>query len=359
MSEAEKDEKTEEPTARQIEKFRERGDIAKSQELNSAAMLVGSTLTLALFASSAAGPTMELAQFVFSNLHDYENTLATIDTFIAGVAVEIGSLYAPGFALLMVMGLGVGLGQTRFLWTTKVFEFKPEKFDPIKGIKRVLFSADTVVNTLRNAAKVLLLGAAGAASLWYFAPDVRDLVSKGPWGTAETLVAIVVYPFLANAIVMILVGVADYAWQRHRTHERMKMTKEEVKREMKETEGDPLFKSRRRQKHMELLSVNEMVEAVSAATVVLNNPTHFSVALRYADGDGAPTVIAKGADHIALRIREKAGEHGVPMLTRPPLARALYKDVEVGKQIPEEFFQAVAEILAYVYVNHSTRRTPR
>jgi len=356
MSEAEQDEKTEEPTARQIEKFRERGEIAKSQELNSAAMLIGSALTLSLFGSTAAGPTMEIAKGVFSNLHDYENTISTLDVYIVGIVVELATLYAPGFALLMFMGLGVGLGQTKFLWTTKVFEFKPEKFDPVKGLKRLLFSADTVVNTLRNAVKVLLLGAAGAASVWYFAPDVRDLVSKGPWGTAETLAAIIVYPFIANAIIMILVGVGDYAWQLHRTHKRMKMTKEEVKREMKETEGDPLFKSRRRQKHMELLSVNEMVEAVGAATVVINNPTHFSVALRYADGDGAPTVIAKGADHIAFRIREKATERDVPMLTRPPLARALYKNVEVGKQIPEEFFQAVAEILAYVYVNHGDRR---
>ncbi len=259
---------------------------------------------------------------------------------------------APAMGLMCVFAVFAHMIQVGPMWTTKVFEPKPSKFNPFTGIKRLLFSKDTAMNLVRTLLKVGLLAAATGGVLWYVASDIPMLIAQETPAFAQMLHEIVLWPLFFATLLMLIIGVGDYFWQRHRMEERMKMSPDELKRDHKESEGDPLIKGKRRQKHRDLLQVNQMIQEVGEATVVINNPTHYSVAIRYRPDDGAPIVVAKGADQIALRIREAARENDVPMLTRPPLARALHKNVEVGHYIPEEFFKAVAEILAYVYTHH-------
>lgn len=355
MSDTSEDDKTEPASDKRRREFRERGEVAKSQELASAVMLFGGVGAILLMLYGLAPMVLNSTRGIFSRLHEYENFMGGSRNWLGGLAIELIFAALPPFGLLCLFGVIAHMGQVGPMWSTKVFEPKPQKFNPFSGIKRLIASKDSVANLIRTLIKVVFLGSVSLLVLGVVAPDIRDLVAKNPIELGKTMLHITIYPFSACAGVMLLVGLADYAWQRYRMEERMKMTPDEVKREYKESEGDPMMKGRRRARHRELASINEMIQEVSAATVVINNPTHVSVALRYDPESGAPIVVAKGVDAIAKRIREAATTHDVPMMTRPPLARALHKNVEVGHYIPEEFFRAVAEILAYVYTQHGRR----
>ena len=210
-------------------------------------------------------------------------------------------------------------------------------------------SKEVLVGLVRSGLKVMMLGSVAVGTVIKVAPDIGELVARGPLGFADYLMRVSLYPMGACALVMVGIGALDFAWQRHSMSKKMRMSKDEVKREMKQSEGDPMLKGRRRAKHMELLGTNRMVQEVAQADVIINNPTHISVAIRYRPAEGAPRVIAKGADAIAMRMREVARENEVEMITNIPLARALHSSCEVGHYIPEEFFRTVAQVLAHVY----------
>ncbi len=351
MSEPEKDEKTEQATPKRRQEFRDRGEVAKSRELISAMMLLASAGALWKIIDNLQEPLQRLSMAAFGRLHDYENFVRGPASFFESLAGEVAGAIAMPLGLLAAAALGANLMQTGWMFTTKVFEFKLNKFNPINGVKRLFFSKDTVANVVKSLLKVGLLGAVAAGALAGTWREVGALVARTPMGFAEYLMRVSLTPLAACSLVMVVVGVLDFMWQRHQMEERMKMTKDELKRELKQSQGDPLIRGRRRAKHAELLSVNQMVQETAEATIVVNNPTHVSVALRYRPEEGAPIVVAKGVDHVALKIREVADAHDVPMVTNIPLARGLHGSCEVGQYIPEEFFRAVAEVLAHLYAN--------
>lgn len=343
------EDRTEEATPRKRESFRERGQVAKSKELASAAVLGASAGAVFLMSSSTSVSTSRLAVTSFARLDDYENFLNSPLLFLSSGLADVILSLVPGFAVLASIGTLAHVIQTGPMWSWKQFEFKPEKFDPISGFKRIFLSKDTVINLLKETSKVSLLAIVIGLSLKNIASHAPELVQKDLFSFSAYLLKATLTPLVACASVMIVLGILDFLWQRHRMEQKMKMTKEELKREMKQSEGDPMLAARRKAKHREMIQINNMIGEVATASVVINNPTHISVAIRYRPEDGAPVVIAKGEDHIALRIREMAKSNKVPMITNIPLARAMHKSCAVNQVIPEAFFKAVAEILARLW----------
>lgn len=343
------EDRTEEATSRKRESFRERGQVAKSKELASAAMLGASALAITSLSSLTTGSTSRLAVTSFSRLDDYENFLDAPLLFLSSALADVVLSMLPGLAILALVAIAAHLAQTGPMWSWKQFEFKPEKFNPISGMKRIFMSKDTVINLLRELLKVVLLGGVIAVTLKSIASHAPGLVQKDMLTFCRYLLKAAMMPLMACTGVMVVLGVLDFLWQRHRMEQKMKMSKDELKREMKQSEGDPMIAARRKAKHREMVQINKMIGEVATASVVINNPTHISVALRYRPEDGAPVVVAKGEDQIALRIREMASEHRIPMVTNIPLARAMHASCALNQIIPETFFKAVAEILARLW----------
>lgn len=343
------EDKTEEATPKKRESFRERGQVARSKELASAVMLSASAGAIWVMSSTTPSSTASLASASFGRLNDFESFVSSPTQFLSGSLINVLLSVLPGLAVLSLAAIAAHFGQTGPMWSWKQFEFKPEKFNPISGFKRIFMSKDTLVNLIKETLKVSLLGVVITWALWDIASHAPALVQQDLIGFCQYLLRATLTPLIACAAVMAAIGVVDFMWQRHRMEEKMKMSKEEFKREMKQSNGDPLIAARRKAKHREMVQVNRMISEVSTASIVINNPTHISVALRYRPEDGAPIVVAKGADHVALRIREAAKEAKVPMLTNIPLARAMHASCGVNQVIPEAFFRAVAEILARLW----------
>ena len=353
------EDRTEEATERRRESFRERGQVAKSKELASAAMLGASALAITSLGTLTTGSTSRLAVTTFSRLDDYENFLDAPLLFLSSSLADVVLSMLPALAIMALVAVAAHLAQTGPMWSWKQFEFKPEKFNPISGIKRIFMSKETLVNLLRELLKVVLLGAVIAATLQSVATHAPGLVQKDLLTFCRFLLKAAMLPLMACTGVMVALGALDFLWQRHRMEQKMKMSKEEFKREMKQSEGDPMIAARRKARHREMVQINKMIGEVATASVVINNPTHVSVALRYRPEDGAPVVVAKGEDQIALRIREMAKTHRVPMVTNIPLARAMHASCALNQVIPEAFFKAVAEILARLWAAQRGGRSSR
>jgi flagellar biosynthetic protein FlhB len=343
---AERDEKTEPPTPRRRREARTQGQVARSQDLTAAVLLLAGFLALALF-----GPKLwlSLVAIVRAALTaEHPTSLQAALPFASAVCVEAGKRIAPFlltifFAMLIALYAQVGL-----LLTGKPLVPSLSKINPLNGLKR-LFSIRSVMMALINVGKLVVVGAvaymmmAGSAAAIVSASsfDFRDVFRLG------TSLAFELSMKLAAA--MIVLALLDFAWQRYQHERDLRMTKEEVKDEFRSMEGDPHVKRRRREIQFQL-AVQRLRRDVPKADVVVTNPTHVAVAVAYdADRMVAPKVMAKGADEVALRIRQIAKEHGIPIVERRTLARALFESVAVGEFIPERFYRAIAEILAYVY----------
>jgi flagellar biosynthesis protein FlhB len=346
------DEKTEEATPKRREEFRQRGEVAKSVEL-AAALMLGVTGVTIILIPALGGPIVdESIAGIWGSLNEYENFSANpIAYLIEASAVSVNALI-PVVAFAVFIAFMAHFGQIGPLLAPKAVDFKPEKLDPLKGFKRIFLSKDTLVNLIKSTVKTFILSVVGGILIWKaFNERALSLVWLTPEFFSSYLIMESFKIFLASAIAMILIGILDFFWQRHQMEEKMKMTQQEAKREFKDSQGDPLLKGRRMQRYREMLDVNRLLESVPEASVVINNPTHFSVALRFEMGDVAPKVMAKGADHRALKIREIAAEHNIPMIDNAPLARALYDAAEEDAFIPENFYRAVAEIIAEIMMS--------
>jgi flagellar biosynthetic protein FlhB len=243
----------------------------------------------------------------------------------------------------------MNLAQVGFFLNTKRIQPKLEMLNPTRGLKKIFGGGQGVVTLLMNITKMILIGVVAYSAIHGkigLIIGATQLASSQIFGLGASLV----YDIAVRiAILLLLLAIIDYVYQRYKTEREMKMTKQQVKDELKRMEGDPHIKQRRRQIQMQR-ATQRIRQDVPTADVIVTNPTHFSVAIKYdAQNMAAPKVIAKGADFLAFRIREVALEHGIPILERPPLARSLYRDVEVGQEVPEQFYNAIAEILAYVY----------
>ncbi|MFI4974507.1 MAG: flagellar biosynthesis protein FlhB [Caulobacterales bacterium] len=352
---AEGSSRTEEATPRRLEEARKEGDVAKSFELTQAVSLAGAFAALATMGAYLA---RNLA-IALTPFFSHPDTIPLRGG--AGVAVFRQVMLDAAPAILVVLGATALAGvlgnvvQTGFLFTTAKVQPKLSKISPAEGFKRV-FGIDGLMQFLRAMLKVLLVG---AVAWWVLAPHVRELPGLAALEPSSAL------PFAMDLTkrlmwaVLALLGAGallDWLWQRQRFMERMRMTKEELREDFKQSEGDPHVKARLRQLRMERAK-RRMIQAVPTATVVVANPTHYAVALRYEAGETpAPQCVAKGVDAVALRIREVAEAHAVPVIEDPPLARALFAAMEVDDIIPHQHYEAVAKIIGFVM---AAKKRPR
>lgn len=341
-------ERTEAPTPRRREEARKSGQVARSTDLSAALVLLGGLLMLDWFGRRMFGNIMIAMRTCLEDdepaMTDPEMLLplmAKIFRLLIGIA-------GPFLLALFVVALLSCFFQVGYLLTFQAIKPSLQRLNPLSGIKR-MFNARSVVQLIMGVLKLSLVGAVAYMTL----NGRLDLFATSANLSALALVGVGSELFftvsIRLALVLLILGIIDYLYNRYKMEKDLKMTKEEVKDEYKSMEGDPKLKSKRRQVQMEL-ALQHIKAAVPKADVVITNPTELAVAIRYdADTMVAPKVVAKGADYLARRIREIALEHGIPIVERKPLARALYKMVEVGQEIPAQFYKAVAEILAYVY----------
>jgi flagellar biosynthetic protein FlhB len=355
--EADSGSKTEDATPRRIEEARKEGDVPKSADLAQVCALAGAFGVIAL----AGGA---LAHNLADNLLPFIAHPEAIDLKGSGQTVAWQVTLGTAPALLAVLGAtslaGVGgnVIQQGMLFTTAKIKPDLSKLSLAQGFKRV-FGIDGLMNTLRSALKVLLVS---AVAWWVLAPHTADLprlVRMDP-ASLLTYAAGLARSLMFAVLALLAAGaVLDFIWQRQRFMDRMKMTKEQVKEDFRQSEGDPHVKARQRQIRNERAR-RRMIQQVPKATVVIANPTHFAVALLYEQGEtAAPQCVAKGMDAVALRIREIAEAHGVPVIEDPPLARALYANVEVDQIIPHEHYAAVAKIIGFILAAKRPRQRAR
>ena len=352
----ESQEKTEEPTARRLSKAREEGQIARSTEITIAASVISVAIYIYLFGSSLLGNVANIfAQgLVFDSLAVLEPQVAAgrlADAMIEALFTILPILVLTGVVVLACSGL---IGGYNFSW--KSLQPKASKFNPIAGFKR-MFGMQALVNLGKSIAKFLLVG-----GVTYFLIDASitefaeiSLMALEPGLTASA--SILTTAFLVASSTLIIIALIDAPYQVYQHNQKMKMSLKEVKDERKDTEGSPEVKQRIRQKQREV-SAARMLEAIAEADVVITNPEHFAVALAYdPSSEDPPKVVAKGADLMAERIRERAGEEGVPLFQSPVLARALFFTTEIEAFIPEPLFEAVAQVIAYIFNINSINRS--
>ncbi|HEX8878358.1 MAG TPA: flagellar biosynthesis protein FlhB [Phycisphaerales bacterium] len=342
-------ERTEDPTGHKLDEARNKGQVAKSADLVSAIDWAGVLVMLLLAGSllvKSMGTVMRRSLEDSAGLAALDLSGLTTTLFVAGAqcVVAIGPFFAA-FLVVCVAGHFVQYGA---LFTTEPLTPKLDRLDPIAGFGRI-FSMRGAVRTVLGIAKVLLIS---VIAYFVIAPEMPQIVQL-PNLTAvaglHRIWSMMIELATWLIVVMLVLGAADFFYQRWQHTKDLRMTKHEVKEERKSMDGDPHVRGRRRQM-MRAIAMQRVGQAVPSADVVVTNPTHYSVAIKYdPEKMAAPRVVAKGADFMAMRIRQLASLHAVPMVERPALARALYAAVEVGQEIPQEQYQAVAEVLAYVY----------
>jgi flagellar biosynthetic protein FlhB len=339
-------EKTEDPTQKRLDDALERGDVAKSQEVNTWFVIAGATLVLSTFAGSVGGRF----EMPLRNLIANSWQIRTDGPGLLALAKQIEYVVAAalGLPLLMLMLAAVAgnVVQHRFVWSGETLKPKLSKISVVSGAKRI-FGKQAAANFAKGLFKVLALGAVMTAVLWPERWRLDAMVRLDPSVILATTKTLTLQLLGAVVVMLALVAIGDYLFQYRQWFERQKMSLREMKEEFKQSEGDPHIKARIRQlRHARMKK--RMMAAVPKASVIITNPTHYSVALSYERGMSAPVCVAKGADNIALKIREIARENDVPIVENVPLARALYAAVEVDDEIPVEHYHAVAEIIGYV-----------
>lgn len=341
-------EKTEDPTERRLQDARKKGDVAKSMEVPSAAVLLLGLMTIYYFSGYMLENILGFLRHYLSNL----NTIDIIPSNMINITMEsmryMALLTGPLMFILFITALLANYAQIGFLFSTEKITPKMEKIDPIKGVGRI-FSMQTAANSIKSIAKLLIVGFVAYKEIIKNLDKILPLMEQEPIIILSFYAKVSFWIFLKAAVIIAILAAADYAFQRWQFLKKMKMTKQEVKEEAKMTEGDPYVKGRIRSIQMEMAR-KRMMSDVPEADVVITNPTRLAIALAYDTSNmKAPTVLAKGAGVIAKRIKEIAKEHDIPIVEDKPLAQALYKTVDINEQIPENLFQAVAEVLAYVY----------
>jgi flagellar biosynthetic protein FlhB len=345
-------EKTELATQKRRDEASDKGQIAYSRELV-AAFLFGSVLICLRYVGGPAAATLSQFMERAFSLEDYDRVAGEGFSSLVDVSTNAYLEVAlPLLATVFIVALLGSILQVGFSISLQRIEVKWSKLNPLSGIKK-LFSMRSVFSLIISVAKLLVVGAVVYSTLRSIIPRAQNL-SLGDLDAVVALFVESVFTIsLRVGIILLIIGVIDFAWQRWRHSKDLMMSKEDVKQESKQSDGDPKVKGRIRQIQRDLAR-SRMMQATKTATVVVRNPTHYAVALKYEAGkDRAPKVVAKGRNLMALRIIQIAEDAGVPVRTDPPLARQIYKTVKVGRSIPEELFQAVAKVLAWVY------RTPK
>ncbi len=345
MAEHDKDQKTEEATAKQQRKFRERGQVAKSQDLASVVTITTGTAAMVAAWPNISSSIVTLATGLLGRL-DAHGKGALVGLF-AGKAI-IG-IVAPVAIPVMIMGIAAQLAQVGWAPSLKSMEPNFSKMNPFPKLRQLFFSGSTIIELLKSLVKVVVIGSLAVGVLTEELVDNGRLTGLAPAELISRLGTLALRIVIRVGIALACIAVIDLLIERYRHKDKMKMTKEQVKQERKDSEGDPVSRSRLRQKQRDVAR-GRMLESVATADVLVVNPTHYSAAIRYRMAtDAAPVIVALGTGEMAARIRERARKSGVPVVSDPPLARALYSKGKTGSYIPADLYKAVAALLAWVY----------
>jgi len=341
-------EKTEKATPRKKQDARQKGQVAKSADLSPAIALTGAFFIMMIFGSYMFQTFQRIMRESLSTYLTWEVNQENLSFISLQLIYESIKIVGPVLGIVLIMAVGVNYMQVGVLFTTEPLKMKLEKLDPIQGAKRI-FSLRSLVELFKSILKISA-GIFVAYTILWDAKDKLLALSMTSLQGVITFVAgeIIKLGLYIGGLLIILAGM-DYVYQRYEYEKSLRMSKQDIKDEYKKTEGDPLIKSQIKERQRQM-AMRRMMQELPKADVVITNPTHFAVAIQYeAKSMTAPTVIAKGQDYMALKIKELAKTHGIVTMENKPLARALYSQVDIGQQIPEEMFKAVAEVLAYVY----------
>ena len=339
-------ERSEDPTQKRLDEALKRGDVVKSQEVNTWFVLAGATLILLSFSGSMSSDITRMLGGLIGQAHnipvDGSGLMHTMQT----LGLETIAAVALPFMLLVLAAIAGNVVQHRLVWSGESLKPKLSKVSPGAGFKR-LFSKVAAANFIKGLIKLGLIGAVMAGLLWPKRNQLDGLVAMDP-AIILVLTKTLSLEMLGTVVaILAIVAAADYLFQYRQWYERQKMSVREMKEEFKQSEGDPAIKAKIRQLRQTRMR-KRMMAAVPKASVIITNPTHYAIALQYDRGMNAPLCLAKGVDNIALKIREVAAAHNIPVVENPPLARALHATVEIDEEVPPEHYKAVAEVIGYV-----------
>jgi len=340
--------KTEDPTPKKIEESRKKGQVALSREVNNWVMLFAATILIAALAPSVFSDLSKTMRAFIEDAHAIPSDVSGLGEVLKIAYKETMKALALPLIILMIGAFLAPFVQVGPLFAPESIKPDISKISPIKGFSR-LFSMRSLMEFAKGILKIAAVGIVGSIILFPFFSKMEHLVGLPMVLILKELQTLIIYLMIGVLIVVLIIAVADLVYQRYDNAKKMRMTKQEVKDEYKQTEGDPHVKAKLRQLRMEK-GRQRMMQAVPTADVVITNPTHYSIALKYdSETMEAPVCVAKGTDELALRIRETAKEHGVELFENRPLARSLYDVVEIDETIPIEHYQAVAEVISFVF----------
>lgn len=345
---SDKSQKTEEPTQKKLDDSRKKGEIANSREVSHWFMILAATIIVALMAPSLSTDIKLVLQKFLAMPHAIPVEKGNVATIIGDAATEVGFIMIIPVVLFIAAAFGSSIVQGGLVVAVERITPKLDRASPLAGLKR-LFSFKSIAEFIKGIFKITIVGAVATMLMLPYFEGLEQLVKMEMTGAAAVLHSLVSRLLVGVLAVVTVIAVIDFLYQRFEHMKQMRMSHQEIKDEFKQTEGDPMVKGRLRQIRQERAR-QRMTSAVPEASVVITNPTHFAVALKYElDEMDAPVLLAKGQDFLALKIREIAEEHDIPIIENPPIARALYAGVEVDQEIPPEHFKAVAEIIGYVF----------
>jgi len=340
------EDKTEDPTQKRLDEALEKGDVVKSQEVNTWFVIAGATLVLSTFSGSIGGGILMPLRNLIANSWMIRADGAGLIQLTQSLGYAVIAAFGVPFLMLALAAIAGNMIQHRLVWSGENLKPKLSKISPGAGLKR-LFGKQAVANFLKGLLKLVALGAVMVAVLWPDRFRMEALLHVDPAELLPAVVGTTVHLMAAVVAILAAVAIGDYFFQYRTWYERQKMSLQEMKEEFKQSEGDPHVKGKIKQLRVQRAK-KRMMAQVPKASVIITNPTHFSVALAYDRSMSAPVCVAKGIDNLAFRIREIAKEHDIPIVENVPLARALYATVEVDQEIPVEHYHAVAEIIGYV-----------
>jgi flagellar biosynthetic protein FlhB len=339
-------ERSEDPTQKRLDEALERGDVVKSQEVNTWFIISAAALILMSFSGSMGTGLSATMRGLVANSYAIRVDGPGFINVVSKIGLEmIGAIGMPLLVLFIAAAAG-NLIQHRLVWSTEALSPKFSKVSPVAGLGR-LFSKQGLANFVKGLIKIGLIGSIMSALLWPQRDRLEGLVTVDVAAILPIVQSLSLDMLGAVVAVLALIAVADYLFQYRQWYERQKMSLHDIKQEYKQSEGDPLVKGKIRQLRM-ARSKKRMMAAVPTASVVITNPTHFAIALQYERGMNAPICVAKGVDAMARKIREVAAKHGIPIVENPPLARALHATIEIDQEVPAEHYKAVAEVIGYV-----------
>lgn len=345
MAEGDDSDKTEEPTERKLQKAYEKGDVPRSMEFSTFFLLAGVTLILYIGQGPLSQGMAIALRNMLDHLHSFQLAPGGMVYFYEALKSIAFYIIAPMLGLVFFAIAGAML-QHRMIWSAESMAPKLERISPLAGFKR-LFGLDAWVMFFKGILKVSIVSVAVMIVLWPERQSLQRTLDLSVAATTQHIGALIIKVFMAVLVAYAFVAIADMIYQRVRWYKRQKMTHQELKEELKDTDGNPEIKAKIRSIRVQRAR-KRMMQNVPKATVVVMNPTHYAVALKYEPEMDAPVCVAKGLDRVALKIRELAEEHRVAVVENPPLARALYKDVEIDEAIPPDHYKAVAEVIGTV-----------